>query len=71
MVDMQLASDGADAPFLYMMIAQDLRLKIGRDGHDLILGDVRRLDLSCRRRNAWRTKGGQRHPQQWQCQERP
>jgi hypothetical protein len=71
MVDVQLASNGADAPFFDMVIAQDLSLKLGRDGHDLILGEVgRRLAPACRRRNAWRTKGEQRHPHQWQCQDR-
>ena len=42
MVHVQLAGDGADAPFLDMVIAQDLRLQLRRDGHDLLLGDGRR-----------------------------
>jgi hypothetical protein len=37
---MQLAGDRANAPFLDMIIAQDLRLQIGRDGHAVLLGEV-------------------------------
>jgi hypothetical protein len=35
---MQLAGNRANAPFLDMIIAQDLRLQIGRDGHAVLLG---------------------------------
>jgi hypothetical protein len=34
MVHAQLASDGADAPFLDVIVAQDLHLEIRWDGHD-------------------------------------
>ena len=39
-VHMQLAGDRANAPFFDMIIAQDLRLQIGRDGHGALLGEV-------------------------------
>src|SRR5450631_2663531 len=39
-VHMQLARDRANAPFFDMIIAQDLRLQIGRDGHGVLLGEV-------------------------------
>jgi hypothetical protein len=52
-----------------MIIAQDLRLQIGRDGHGVLLGEVwRRIEPVRRRRNSRRTNGGQRHPHQWQDQ---
>jgi hypothetical protein len=35
MVHVQLTRDGADAPFLDVIIAQNLRLKLKRDGHVL------------------------------------
>ena len=37
---MQLAGDRANAPFLNMVVAQNLRLQIGRDGHAVLLGEV-------------------------------
>jgi hypothetical protein len=47
---MQLARDRANAPFFDMIIAQDLRLQIGRDGHGVLLGEVwRRIELVRRR----------------------
>ena len=66
---MQLAGDRANAPFLDMIIAQDLRLQIRRDGHAVLLGEVwRRIEPVRRRKNSRRTNGGQRHPHQWQDQ---
>jgi hypothetical protein len=66
---MQLAGNRADASFLDMIIAQDLRLQIGRDGHAVLLGEAwRRIEPVRRRRNSRRTKGGQRQPHQWQHQ---
>ena len=68
-VHMQLAGDRANAPFLDMIIAQDLRLQIGRDGHAVLLDEVwRRIEPVRRRRNSRRTNGGQRHSHQWQDQ---
>ena len=68
-VHMQLARDRTNAPFFDMIIAQDLRLQIGRDGHRVLLGEVwRRIEPVRRRRNSRRTNGGQRHPHQWQDQ---
>jgi hypothetical protein len=68
-VHMQLAGNRADASFLDMIIAQDLRLQIGRDGHAVLLGEVwRRIEPVRRRRNSRRTNGGQRQPHQWQHQ---
>jgi hypothetical protein len=34
MVHVQLAGDGPDAPFLDVIVAQDLRLELRQDGHD-------------------------------------
>jgi len=65
MVHVQLTRDGADAPFLDMMIAQDLRLKLRRDGHGALLVSDRRPNRR-RGRKVMRTRGGQRHPHQWQ-----
>src|SRR5258705_13638640 len=68
-VHMQLAGDRANAPFLNMIIAQYLRLQIGRNGHVVLLGEVwRRIEPLRRRRNSRRTNGGQRQPHQWQDQ---
>jgi hypothetical protein len=36
--DAHLAGNRANAPFLDMIIAQDLRLQIGQDGHAVLLG---------------------------------
>jgi hypothetical protein len=65
MVHVQLTRDGADAPFLDVIIAQNLRLKFKRNGHGALLVSDR---PAYRRRNAMRTRGGQRHPHQWQRQ---
>ena len=42
MVHVQLTGDGADAPFLDVIIAQNLRLKLKRDGHGALLVSDRR-----------------------------
>ena len=69
MVHMQLAGDGADAPFLDVIIAQDLRLQLRRDGHGVLLDVWPQLEPSPRRRRKpVRTNGGQRRPHQWQHQ---
>jgi hypothetical protein len=63
MVHMQLACNGAPTPFLDVMKTQYLRLDFRRDGHSALLVSDRRV---YRRRNAMRTRGGQRQPHQWQ-----
>jgi len=69
-VHVQLRGDGADAPFLDMVVAQDLRLDLGRGYHGA-LGSVRSYSAprrrSRRRRNPWRSRGRQARPHQWQC----
>jgi hypothetical protein len=65
MVHMHLAGDRANGP-LFIAIAQDLRLQIGRDGRGVLLGEVPPNRAVERRRNSRRTNGGHRHPHQWQ-----
>ncbi len=69
MVHVQLAGDGADAPLLDMVITQNLRFEIRRDGHGSSPRCLTAVRASRRRgRNPVRTKRGQRHPHQWQRQ---
>ena len=55
---MQLAGDGAGAPLLDVVIAQDPGFEIRRDGHG--------SNPLLRRRKPLRTSCGQRRPHQWQ-----
>ena len=57
---MQLAGDGAGAPLLDVVIAQNLSFQLRRDGHG--------SNPLLRRRKPLRTSCGQRHPHQWQRQ---
>jgi hypothetical protein len=65
-VQAQLAGDGADAPFLGVVVTEDLGLQILGNGHTVFLF---RLSVGGTRRGRKpnRTAPAQRQPQKWQC----
>ena len=70
-VHVQLTGDGADAPLLDVIVAQDLRLDVRRRDHARVLSG--RVASRSRRPSAAaqeprRTNAGQRRPHQWQCE---